>query len=60
MISIAGGGISPVYDAVLPSELADAINNALQEMTLNPGETAEHVAERIQQKLDGMDIVHRR
>jgi raffinose/stachyose/melibiose transport system substrate-binding protein len=52
MIELTGRGMSPVYDAVLPTDLTDTLNQSLQEMTINKNLTAEQVAVRLQSKLD--------
>jgi raffinose/stachyose/melibiose transport system substrate-binding protein len=54
MFELTRGGMSPVYDAVLPTELTDALNQSLQEMTTDTELTPEKVAARLQGKLDAI------
>jgi raffinose/stachyose/melibiose transport system substrate-binding protein len=50
-VELTNGGIAPVYDAVLPSELTDILNNGLQAISIGES-TPEKVAKEMQSVLD--------
>ncbi|KQX51363.1 MULTISPECIES: extracellular solute-binding protein [unclassified Paenibacillus] len=52
MFELTSGGIAPVYDAVLPTDLIDTMNNLLQDMTTRKGFGPEQVAQALQSKMD--------
>jgi raffinose/stachyose/melibiose transport system substrate-binding protein len=47
-VELTNGGIAPVYDAILPAEITDIINNGLQAITIGES-TPEKVAKEMQQ-----------
>ncbi|NWQ41889.1 extracellular solute-binding protein [Bacillus sp. EB106-08-02-XG196] len=50
-VELTNGGISPVYDAVLPAEITDIINNGLQAITIGES-TPEKVAKEMQDAVE--------
>jgi raffinose/stachyose/melibiose transport system substrate-binding protein len=52
MFELTSGGIAPVYDAVLPTDLIDTMNKLLQDMTTRKGFGPEQVAQALQSKMD--------
>nr|WP_304220064.1 extracellular solute-binding protein [Fredinandcohnia onubensis] len=47
VVELTSGGIAPVYDAVLPAEITDIINNGLQAISIGQS-TPEKVAQEMQ------------
>lgn len=54
LLQVTSHGMSPVYDATLPTELIELLNQELQDMTKNPQITAERVAAKLQNKMDSI------
>lgn len=52
LLQATSNGLSPVYDATLPTELIELLNQELQDMTKNPQITAEKVAAKLQNKME--------
>jgi raffinose/stachyose/melibiose transport system substrate-binding protein len=50
-VELTNGGIAPVYDAVLPSEITDILNNGLQAISIGES-TPKKVAKEMQSALD--------